>query len=304
MGHVVERSESVEDGLVVRTRRDRRQATVVALHAGEGRRVGAAEIRRTFERGELHGSDVYLLVPTGLDSEADAEARRIGARMIGLAALDEALTRRAGAFERRRLESQTRMETLAALAGEVRAVALARVERLELALAQATNGRRATGAQVARAAGTVREARTRASQAFAAWETLLSDWRTQFADRAARDGSLVIVGDEATFRELRDRAEHLATVLEDACTRIGETPATGEFGYSAWRRAVVEELTAMCEAARWRLEATDPARWRDFAALVDTQSLERAETALAAAGHSRARSEKAYAQLAGRVRVE
>jgi hypothetical protein len=66
----------------------------------------------------------------------------------------------------------------------------------------------------------------------------------------------------------------------------------------------VEELTAMCEAARWRLEATDPARWRDFAALVDTQSLERAETALAAAGHSRARSEKAYAQLAGRVRVE
>lgn len=304
MGHAIERSECVEDALLVQTRRDGRQATVVALRAGEGRHLSVAELRRITERGELHERDLYLLVPAGLDAVADAEAARIGARVIGPAALDEALTRRAGAYERRRLESLTRKETLAAQAGEVRAVALTRLERLELALAQATNGRRATGAQIARAAGTVREARTLAAQAFTAWETLLSDWRAQFAERAARDGSLVIVGGESTFTELRERAEHLATVLEEACTRIGETPATGEFGYTAWRRAVTEELTAMCEAARWRLEATDPARWRDFAAVVDAHALERAETALTAASHTRARAEKAYTQLAERVRIE
>ena len=303
MGHVVERHECAEAGLLAHTRRDGRQAMVAAMRAEEGRRLSAAAIRRVAEQGERHRADVFLLTPNGLDTDATAEVARIGAWVLGQERLDEALARRAGAFERRRHEALTRAETLAGLAGEVRAAALARLEYLELALAQATNGRRATGAQVSQATATVREARTLAAQAFAAWETLLSDWRALFAERAARDGSLVIVGGEATIADLRERVAHLAGVFEGSFSRIGETPATGEFGYTAWRRAVVEELTALCEAARWRMEATDPARWRDFAAVVDTQALERAESALTAAGHARSRAEKAYAQLAGRVRL-
>ncbi|MGH2485345.1 MAG: hypothetical protein ACRDHE_04960 [Ktedonobacterales bacterium] len=304
LGHVVERRVDAEDALLVHTRRHGRQTTVAAVRADAGQRLSAVDLRRAFEWGGIDGVDVVLLTPNGLDADANAEVARIGAQVTGPAALDEALIRRADAFERGQQEALTRAEERASLAAEVRAVALERLERLELGLAQATNGRRATGAHVIQAAATVREARTLAAQAFAAWETLLLDWRALFAERAARDGSLVIVGDETTLAALRERTVHLAGVLEGSFLRIGETPATGEFGYTAWRRAVVEELTAMCEAARWRLEATDPAQWRDSAAVVDAQSLERAQTALTAAGHARARAEKAYTQLAGRVRVE
>src|SRR5262249_18240864 len=122
-----------------------------------------------------------------------------------------------------------------------------------------------------------------------------------FGEHAARDGSLEVIASHEALRELARRAAHLHDATLGACRRVAEQPVSGAGGYTAWRGAVIEELTARCEVVRWRLLALDPTKWQDLDAAHDTQAGAQAEAALTAARHAAVRAEKAFGQL---VRVD
>ena len=303
MGHTVERTEDSPASFRAETRLDERAVTVIVLRREREEQITAADVSAALA-GEVNRRSVRtLLTPNALGDDARSLLSDAGVSLMGPETLQRELLRLSSAYADQRAASDEQAEKLANQAADVRSHIIGELETLEAVLAQAANNRRATGAEIAQAAGVLRDVWALSDQVFVAWDTLLADWRALFPERAARDGSVLLQVDRFRVAELRERAEHLYTVTKSGLARMAETPGTGEMGYTAWRRALLEELTARCESLRWGLLATDPAHWRDFARLMDMQALERAETTRTSAKHARARAEKAYAQLAARARL-
>jgi hypothetical protein len=181
---------------------------------------------------------------------------------------------------------------------------LAGLDHIEGALARAVNSRKAgSRAALLEAVEAISSAITVSTQAFLAWETLAADWNASFADHEGRDGSLPITAESAAFDDLGERAGHLAEVTLQALVQIQNTPGTGELGYTAWRKAVIEELLARCEVMRRRISIVVPSRWQVYGEARDTQKLQEAEEAATQATYARGRAEKALAQLQTRARI-
>lgn len=303
MGYAVARVVESPSALRAETQRDGRAATVIAMRREAGAAIQAADARDALAGDQTTRAERLLLTPSALGDDARSVLARVGVTLIDRDALSQELLRQGNAYADLRAATTEQSETLARQTGDVRDWVIGCVEDLEAVLVQSANTRRATGSEIAKAAAVLREVWTVSDQVFVAWETLLADWQALFPERAARDGSMRLLGDEARLNELRERAEHLVGVTRGGFARLADAPDVGEMGYTTWRRALLEELTARCETLRWRIQATDPTQWRDFARVTDAQALERAETARTSALHARARAEKAYAQLAARARL-
>jgi hypothetical protein len=181
---------------------------------------------------------------------------------------------------------------------------LSLVDQLEDALARAVNTRKTgTRAALLESVEHISAGSAICTQAFVAWETLAIDWSATFGEHEERDGSLLISADTATLDEIRERARHLAAVTLQALGQVQDTPGTGELGYTAWRKAVMEELLARCDAIRCRFDAILPTAWQDYSKARDTAKLQQAEQATIVATYARGRAEKALAQLQTRARI-
>lgn len=293
--------------LVWHGRRGAGEATVVAVapRLPDGWGLGEVEVRQAASHLAGDSAAMCLLITP---AEATAVARELAPRLrVELLAREQLrawLARRGTRYDREREVERQEAERRAAAAVAAREAVIAALTLLEQALAGAINRRRAVGAAaIAGHAAVITAALTEARRALAAWETLASEWAAAFAEREARDGSLAITASVEALGELEARAAHLRAAALDAFERLARTPGTGEHGYTAWRKAVVEELTARCEALRWQTLAVDPSRWQVFADAHDADALERAETSATAATHAAARARKAYAQLATRARL-
>ncbi|MGZ3582332.1 MAG: hypothetical protein ACXWP6_06320 [Ktedonobacterales bacterium] len=266
--------------------------------------LGGEEVQRA---AALRTEGAHVLLVTTATTAYDARdmAASLSVRLIDAEQLSGLLEKLGSAHTREREEATLNRERRVREAITAREQMLMAVRSLEEAVAAAVNSRRTSGrpALVAAVAAIVK-ARQRAQQAFLAWDTLVEDWQAAFGEREARDGSLPIVATADQLPEYGQRAGHLADVLKPAFVDIASTPGTGELGYGAWRKAILEELTAQCEALRWRLSALDPTKAQSFAAARDAEALAQAEIAVTAATHASARSEKAYAQLETRARLK
>lgn len=288
-------------------RRGAGDAPVVAVapRLPGGWRLGEVEVRQAAAHLAGDPAATCLLITT---AEPTAAARALASRLrVDLLAREELrgwLGRRRTRYDRERELAQQEAERRAAAATSACNAVVAAITALEQALAVAINRRRAVGATaIAGHAAIITAALADARRALAAWDTLAGEWAAAFAEREARDGSLTITASVEAVGEMAARAAHLRDAALDALDRLARTPGTGEHGYTAWRKAVVEELTARCEALRWRMLTVDPARWRTFMDAHDAEALERAETSATAATHAAARAQKAYAQLATRARM-
>ncbi|HST89711.1 MAG TPA: restriction endonuclease [Ktedonobacterales bacterium] len=283
------------------------EAPVIALapRLPVGWWLGEVEVRQAAAHlaGDPAGA-CLLITPAEATAAAYELAPRLHVELWARAELRAWLSQRHTHYDRERTAEQREAERRAATAAAARDAIVAALTALEQALAGAINRRRAVGATtIATHAAAITAALSDARRALAAWDTLAGEWAAAFAEREARDGSLMIVASVEALSEMEERAAHLRAAALDALDRLARTPGTGEHGYTTWRKAVVEELTARCEALRWRTLAMDPARWRAFRDAQDAQALARAETSATAAGHAAARAQKAYAQLAARARL-
>lgn len=266
--------------------------------------LGAEEVQRAAAL-RADGMTVVLVTTATVAEDVRDMAERLSVRLVERARLDERLERLGSAHRREREQVAIDRELRVSEAIAAREQILAAVRALEELLTAAVNGRRTSGrSALVAAVATMTRTRQLAQQAFLAWETLIADWQAAFGEREARDGSLPIGASVAQLQEYGQRAWHLAEVLKPAFVEIASTPGAGELGYGAWRKAIVEELTARCEVLRWRLNALDPAKAERFAAAHDADALAKAEAAAAAATHASARIEKAYAQLELRARLK
>lgn len=253
--------------------------------------------------GTQQGEHLRLISTAPASEAASCEAQRLGLELIDAEALARQLSTLEAASASGREAERAATAATADSAARARATMLSGLGALEETLSRAANSRRASGrAAIAAAVETAEAARQDALRAFLAWDTLAGEWMASFDERAGREGALVFLADEHQFAEMDERASHLCAATGPALQRIASTPVSGDLGYSAWRKAITEELTARCEASRWRLLGLDPARWSDFAGAHDTIALERASGADAAAGHAAARVAKAYNALIARVR--
>ena len=82
----------------------------------------------------------------------------------------------------------------------------------------------------------------------------------------------------ASLVGLRERLEHLQPLASRRNSRCGRAAGERRLRLHDVAKAVVEELTARCEAVRWRILALDPAQWRDFGKAIDPQAVAQAET--------------------------
>jgi len=250
------------------------------------------------------GAQATLITTAPATVGALLEARRLGVRLLDRAALGERLRGLATAYQREQAQAQRQNQARAVAASAARERLLAALSAVEVAFvgsgrlaAQAVSGR----AAVKRAAMEAREAQRLASQALLAWETLLGEWTSSFGERPARDGSLPLLADPDALDELATRGDHLRDALLTAIQKLVTTPIDGELGYGAWRQALGEDLLARIQTLRWRVQATDPDAWQDYAAARDDDALLEATAATNAGAHAAARAQQAYAQLAARV---
>jgi len=294
-------------------------ATEIVLHGGgaEGHVVALAQrLPAGWALGEVEvkraaslcagsaGARAVLIASAPASAQARAAAARLGVQLLDLEYLCERLAILAQSYQREREHASRDAAARASAAATAREQMLAALHGSEELLASAAaNNRRVSGAGIAGAAATISGARQSAERALLAWETFADDWLSSFADREGRDGSLVIAADLARLSELGERAGHLGAALRQCCEVIADSPGVGALGYSAWRKAVLEELTTRSEALRWRVLAVEPAQWRDFRAARDAQALAQADAAASAASHASARAAKAYAQLETRARL-
>lgn len=275
-----------------------------AFRPAESCGLGAEEVQRAAAL-RTDGANVLLVTTAVVAEDAREVAMRLDVRLIDPTQLGGMLEMLGSAHTRARERVELDREQRVTEAIAAREQMLTAVRSLEEALAAAVNSRRASGRTALLAAvARIGKARQLAQQAFLAWDTLVDDWRAAFGEREARDGSLSIVATAEQVREFGQRAEHLAEVLKPGFIDIAATPGTGELGYGAWRKAILEELTARCEALRWRLSTLDPTKAQSFASAHDVEALAQAEAAAAAATHASARIEKAYAQMETRARLK
>lgn len=249
------------------------------------------------------GAQLVIVTTAEATAGARLAARRIGdVRFIERAALAEALTGLATAYQREQERTQDEAKTRAKAAATARKKLLTTLSALEEQAKAAPAAQKASGrAAVRKAATQVEQARRLAAQALIAWETLLAEWSAAFGERPARDGSLAFTAEASTYVVLAERADHLKKPLLDAVRALAKAPGDGDLGYAPWRLAVGEELAARCSALRWRAQLVDPAQWQDFSAAVNDLALQEATRAENAATHAAARAERARHQLVERV---
>lgn len=278
---------------------------VVALRPPASLCVSDEDIRHAVAAaGMLDNARLRIISASLASASAAHEAHRLGIELMGGDALAQRLETLVAHQVYAREAEREAASLQAAAAAHAREAVLMDLRALEEILARAVNSRRASGrAAVATAAITIRAAREEALRAFLAWDTLADEWIASFDERAGRDGALVILTAGEQFGEMAERAAHLRAATLTSLASLASTPGGGELGYGAWRRAVMEELTARCEGCRWRLLAIDPARWDDFTAAHDTSALEHATSAQASAAHAAARVAKTYGDLAQRARL-
>jgi hypothetical protein len=277
----------------------------VAQRLPAGWALGEVEVKRAASLcAGSAGAHAVLMSNAPASAQARAAASRLGVQLLDREYLRERLTVLAQSYQRARENASREAAACANAAATAREQVLAVLHSIDELLADAAaNNRRVTGAGIAGAVAAIIAARQSAERALLAWETFADDWLSSFADREGRDGSLVITADLARLSELGERAGHLGAALRQCCAVLAQSPGMGALGYSAWRKAVLEELTARSEALRWRALAVDPAQWRDFRAARDAQALAQAEVAASAASHASARAAKSYAQLETRARL-
>ncbi|HLZ24066.1 MAG TPA: hypothetical protein VKQ30_18280 [Ktedonobacterales bacterium] len=277
-----------------------------AIRFADHRMLSREDVERLAAQLAIRPSGACLLISTAPAGPSAVEAaRRLDVRLLDRAALTERLHGLVARHLHEREAATRTQEERAAAAATARASILAELQRAEAVFTSVGTARRAAGrSAVAAAAKAINDALMPAERALLAWETLASDFTAAFDEREARDGSLSIRADAATFEEMAGRARHLGAALTTALEIIAGTPAIGDLGYTVWRRDIWEQLSAHCEAYRWRVSAIDPSRWRIFAGAHDTQAYERAGGASATAAHAATRASRSYAELVRRARIE
>ena len=305
MGYTTEQIETSEHLSRYSGASSDQQFSAVVMRPPKGVAIGAAEVQYTAAmRAGAPEKQAILLTTAPGSQEAIASAERLGVALIERDSLDELLAQLEAAHTLAVAAEEQAATDRATHAEATRAGLLAELDALEDGLARAVNTRKAGNrAAMVAAVEEISVAQTVSAQVFVAWETLTADWGARFGEHEARDGSLPIEANPEALDEMRERAIHLGEVCRQAFERIRNTPGAGELGYTAWRKAVLEELMARCEALRWRVTAINPAAWRDFAQARDTQALQQAEEAAQAASYAHGRAEKALAQLQTRARI-
>lgn len=277
-----------------------------AIRWPDGRMLAREDVERLRAQhaGESSASSILISTAAAGDSAVDA-ARRLGVRLLDGAALAGRLEGLVAHQLNERAEAMRTVEMSAEAATTTRAALLSELRCAEEMLASAVSTRRASGrSAVVAAVKALADALVPTRRALLAWETLVADWTAAFDEREARDGTLSISGNAGTFEEMAERARHLGDALAAALESAAGTPGVGDLGYTVWRRDTLEQLSAQCEAYRWRVQGIDPSRWREFAAAYDVAAYERADAAAATAAHAAARMSRSYAELARRARIE
>jgi len=306
MGYASERSELGEtSSRFFGGQQDDQQFAACALRLPKGVAAGTVEVQNVAALRAGNPALVALLVTTAPASiDASALASQLGVTIVERVSLAAWLQRLEEAHTLEIEAEAQAAEDRAQHADMARTRLLAGLEQIEGALARAVNSRKAgSRAALLEAVEAISSAITVSTQAFLAWETLAADWNASFADHEGRDGSLPITAESAAFDDLGERAGHLAEVALQALVQIQNTPGTGELGYTAWRKAVIEELLARCEVMRRRISVVVPSRWQVYGEARDTQKLQEAEEAATQATYARGRAEKALAQLQTRARI-
>ncbi|HEY7849269.1 MAG TPA: hypothetical protein VIC27_04345, partial [Ktedonobacterales bacterium] len=248
---------------------------------------------------------VRLVIVTTAEATVGARlaAQALGEwRIVDRPALAEMLATLATAYQREQARTQDEAKIRAKSATAARKKLVAALTALEEQASAAPGAHKVAGRPAVRkSALQVEQAQRLAAQALIAWDTLLADWTAAFAERAARDGSLVFNAEPALYGELAERADHLKKPLLDALRALAKTPGDGDLGYAAWRLAIGEELAARCTALRWRAQLVDPAQWQDFAEAVNDFALQEATRAENAATHAAARAARARVALVERI---
>jgi hypothetical protein len=306
---VVERLTD-EEPSVWRATRDAQPVAALALHPtdewlAEPRAVTTTDVRRAATIASETAGQRSLLVSSALATEAARNAAtELGVTLWDSLALRKRLSQLADAPHQEAAQARNDAKERATVAVKTRAHMLKALDGAKAALRVESAPERATGHAALRSAvEELTAVRQSAEQAFLAWDTLIEDWLAAFAERPTRSGALAFAADVEQFGELRDRAGHLGKALKQTFERLACTPADGEMGYDAWRKALVEEYAARLEACRVRVETVDPTAWEDESKARSAEELARAEQAAQAASYAMARSVKAYARVAELVGV-
>ena len=305
MGYLSQRSELNGTSSRFSGESDGLQFTAAALRLESGVAIGPVEVQNV---AALRAGDsqliALLLSSAPATREAAAMAERLGVRVLDRSSLITWLERLEAAHSLEVAAEVQATQERAVHAETIRGRLLADLDVLEDELSHAVNTRKAVGrAALLSAVEAITSANAVSTQVFLAWETLATDWTASFGEHEERDGSLLITEDPASLVEIGERAQHLAAVTKQALERIQNTPGTGELGYTAWRKAVLEELVARFDALRLRIGAVSPSDWHDFREARNVQKLQQAEEAATMATYARGRADKALAQLQTRARI-
>ncbi len=305
MGYLSRRSELNGTSSRFSGESDGLQFTAAAIRLESGVAIGPVEVQNV---AALRAGDsqliALLLSSAPATREAAAMAERLGVRVLDRSSLSTWLERLEAAHSLEVAAEVQATQERAAHAETIRGRLLADLDALEDELSHAVNTRKAVGrAALLSAVEAITSANAVSTQVFLAWETLATDWTACFGEHEERDGSLLITEDPASFDEIGERAQHLEAVTKQALERIQNTPGTGELGYTAWRKAVLEELVARIDALRLRIGAVSPSDWHDFREARSVQKLQQAEEAATMATYARGRADKALAQLQTRARI-
>ena len=305
MGYTTERSESSEHGSRFFGHVGERQFVASAPRLPKGAAIGKVEVQSVAALAAVSPDrEVLLLTPSIVGYEARTAASDLGVTLLERTELEILLEQLEVAHMREVAAEAQAAEERALRAETIRTGVLSLLDQMEDALARAVNTRKTgTRAALLESVEHISSGTAICTQAFVAWETLATDWSAAFGEHEGRDGSLLITADLATLDEIGERAQHLAAVTLRALGEIQETAGTGELGYTAWRKAAIEELLARCDAIRCRFDAILPTAWQDYSKACDTAKLQQAEEAAVMATYARGRAEKALTQLQTRARI-
>lgn len=297
-GYQLQPVDATERVVTWRGQREGRDVTIRAARMHEIAALGDADVTELTAGLEGMGVGARILVVTlPITAAACDEAARRQVTLVDRSAVAEMLARHTSAHATERERQAAESDSRAAAAADTRQRILAALRAMEPKSEPASkrSGRARATVRPAEALGSARAAFERLALV---WETLVSDWTAAFGDRPARDGTLLITGEEDAFTELATRAEHLRDATAEVMKQLTATPDGGEPGYTAWRQAVMEEISGRAAAWRARVEAIDPARWNDFAKACPDSAAAAASRAALAADHATARADKAQGQLA------
>lgn len=278
-------------------------ATIIGLRRSLTSPLSEADVRHAGDIGAgsaLAAVQRLILLsnaPTTLG--ARLAATRQGMTLCDRAYLQDALQRAATSQAREQAQAQSESVARSRVAHEVHTVTGKALEGAVTLLVQSPTVPRATGrAALDMAIRALKSVTQQSEQAFAVWDTLIAEISAGYGDAPTGSGALDIRRDTAQWRDLTVRAKHLGDALRQVFVQLATCPAEGEFGYTAWRQAVTEELQTRCVACMARLSVVAPEHWEDYDHARPVARLEEAERAATAATRAMARRVKAYAQVA------